>query len=125
MKSILYQRELSKKENSLLLKSIEFKSKLPYMKNAKMFLSIIKEWTIRQLLGVLLYALIFTGCELIFMILLVGIDYLDTHIVAMMWILFVNNFLLFLCVQKQKLLFAFMYRIQEKLNKIENKEEEN
>lgn len=48
MKSILYQRELSKKENSLLLKSIEFKSKLPYMKNAKMFLSIIKEWTIRQ-----------------------------------------------------------------------------
>lgn len=46
MKSILYQRELSKKENSLLLKSIEFKSKLPYMKNAKMFLSIIKEWTI-------------------------------------------------------------------------------
>lgn len=125
MKSILYQRELSKKENNLLLKSIEFKSKLPYMKNAKMFLSIIKEWTIRQLLGVLLYALVFTGCELIFMILLVGIDYLDTHIVAMMWILFVNNFLLFLCVQKQKLLFAFMYRIQEKLNKIENKEEEN
>lgn len=125
MKSILYQRELSKKENNLLLKSIEFKSKLLYMKNAKMFLSIIKEWTIRQLLGVLLYALVFTGCELIFMILLVGIDYLDTHIVAMMWILFVNNFLLFLCVQKQKLLFAFMYRIQEKLNKIENKEEEN
>lgn len=125
MKSILYQRELSKKENNLLLKSIEFKSKLSYMKNAKMFLSIIKEWTIRQLLGVLLYALVFTGCELIFMILLVGIDYLDTHIVAMMWILFVNNFLLFLCVQKQKLLFAFMYRIQEKLNKIENKEEEN
>lgn len=125
MKSILYQRELSKKETSLLLKSIEFKSKLPYMKNAKMFLSIIKEWTIRQLLGVLLYALIFTGCELIFMILLVEIDYLDTHIVAMMWILFANNFLLFLCVQKQKLLFAFMYRIQEKFNEIENKEEEN
>lgn len=123
MKSILYQRELSKKENSLLLKSIEFKSKLPYIEGAKEYLSVVKEWTIRQLLSVLLYSLIFTACELIFMILFIGLKYLDNHIVAMMLILFGNNFLLFLLVQKQKLLFAFMYRVQEKINEIETKEE--
>lgn len=123
MKSVLYQRELSKKENSLLLKSIEFKSKLSYIEGAKEYLSVVKEWTIRQLLSVLLYFLIFTACELIFMILFIGLKYLDNHIVAMMLILFGNNFLLFLLVQKQKLLFAFMYRVQEKINEIETKEE--
>lgn len=123
MKSVLYQRELSKKENSLLLKSIEFKSKLSYIEGAKEYLSVVKEWTIRQLLSVLLYSLIFTACELIFMILFIGLKYLDNHIVAMMLILFGNNFLLFLLVQKQKLLFAFMYRVQEKINEIETKEE--
>ena len=123
MKSVLYQRELSKKENSLLLKSIEFKSKLSYIEGAKEYLSVVKEWTIRQLLSVLLYSLIFTACELIFIILFIGLKYLDNHIVAMMLILFGNNFLLFLLVQKQKLLFAFMYRVQEKINEIETKEE--
>lgn len=121
MKSILYQKELSKKENSLLSNSMGFKSNLSNDKKSKIYFSIIKEWTIRQLLSVLLYSLIFTCCELIFMILLVGIEYLDIHIVAMMWILFGNNFLLFLLVQKQKLLFAFLYKTQEELNKLKEK----